>query len=421
MKKEELYQNFPENPGIYIMRDSQGGILYVGKAGNLKRRVSSYFQKAHDSRIEKLVSRIHSIEYEEMGTAIEALIREAELIKKYEPPFNVREKDDKSFLYVEITKEKFPRVLLVRGKSVASGKRYGPFTSATAIRDAMKIIRKIFPFATHPTPEWVLNGEPMPPRTRACFDYQIGLCPGTCIGAISVSEYRGIITNMKLFLDGKKKRVATNMERDMKSAAKAQEFEKAESIKRRLFALQHIQDVALLGENEIQDPDEKIKMRIEGYDISNISGDSAVGSMVVFIGEKPDKNEYRKFKIKTISQANDTGMLREVLMRRFAHSREGGLPAAVRQTGTKEGWAFPDVILIDGGLPQVNAAKGVLLALGLRLPIIGIAKGPDRKKNEFFGSPPKGITEQTLIKVRDEAHRFAVKYHRELRGRKTME
>ena len=403
---KEFYRNLPDTPGVYFMKNSRGEVLYVGKAGNLKRRVSSYFQKSHEYRIEKLIGAVRKIDYKKTDTALEALILESSLIKKLQPPYNVLEKDDRSFLYVEITKEKFPRVLLVRGKSLATGTRFGPFTSASSIREALKILRRIFPYSTH-TNEGLGTSKQGLGIRKLCFDYQIGLCPGTCVGAITRDGYRKNIRNLKFFFEGKKKAIVKNLKIEMRRASKALEFEKAAELRRRIFALQHIQDVAFINDSEIHDSKFKIHdlYRIEGYDISNISGTSAVGSMVVFKGDQPDKNQYRKFKIVTIHQSDDVGMLKEVLRRRFKH-----VPPA-------SGWALPDLILIDGGLGQVNAARSVLSEAGLRIPVVGIAKGPTRKKNEIVGTIPAGVAVTTLIRARDEAHRFAIRYHRELRDR----
>jgi excinuclease ABC subunit C len=367
--QETLYKNLPDTPGVYLMRDKKGTLLYVGKAGNLRRRVSSYFLRPHDRRIEQLVARIAKIDHQETDTAIEALILEAELIKKHEPPFNIREKDDKSFLYVEITKEPFPRVLLTRGRDLGKenykvAKKYGPFTSASSLRAALKIIRRIFPYSTHPvaiTPSSdrhserseesfpkenavkILRkapaegearqgrqddkrGREVPTsKNRACFDYEIGLCPGTCIGAISKEHYRKNIRHIELFFTGKKERILNSLQKDMQTAAKHQDFERAESLKRRIFALKHIQDIAFLAEDKVADFStstsgpahvldpkllSQLQTRIEGYDISNISGVSAVGSMVVFVDGKPDKAEYRKFKIKGLAEERPSGKLR---------------------------------------------------------------------------------------------------------------
>jgi len=433
------HQNLPETPGVYLMKDASGKILYVGKAGNLRRRVSSYFMKAHDLRIEKLVSGIKKIDYRKTDTAVEALILEAELIKKYRPPFNIREKDDKSFLYVEITKEKFPRVLLVRGKGVKGQesrvvKHYGPFTSASNIREAMRILRRIFQWNIHTNvsdpknPNLIriirkkksdlehsdafarlaeASGEARvdwdrESRRRPCFDYEIGLCPGTCIGAIDRTSYLKNIKNLKLFFEGKKGKALQNFEKEMGAAAKKLDFEKAEKLRRRIFALKHIQDTALIGGEEFLHSTFYIphsRYRIEGYDISNISGTSAVGSMVVFKGNEPDKNEYRKFKIRTILGSNDIGMLKEILTRRFS----------------RRDWPLPNLILVDGGRGQVNVARQVLGESGLKIPVVGIAKGAKRRKNEFIGRIPAGVGKDTLIRVRDEAHRFAISYHKKLR------
>jgi excinuclease ABC subunit C len=402
--------------------------LYVGKAGNLRRRVSSYFERPHDVRIETLVTKIAHIDFEQKDTALEALIREAELIKTIVPPFNVREKDDKSFLYFEITREKFPRVLLVRGSGVANegrggvggsvlqGKRFGPFTSASSAREALRILRRIFPWSTHDPDE-------IGKMKRPCFNYEIGLCPGTCVGAITHEDYIKNIDRLKLFFEGKKARIIRALEKEMRAAARKQEFERAEALRRQMFALRHIQDTALISDNEVLMARGtgggigrgvaalKDGYRIEGYDISNISGTSAVGSMVVFEDGAPNKNEYRKFKIRSIFQPNDVGMLKEVLERRFAHAAV----APVAESKTKNLWPMPDLLLIDGGLAQVNTARRVLLRAGIKIPIVGIAKGPKRDRNDIIGLVPKGVQKTTLIKVRDEAHRFAISYHRALR------
>ncbi len=392
-----LYSKLPETPGVYIMRGRTGKILYIGKAVNFKRRVSSYFTRPHDARIEGLVKEIKKIDFKKTDTGIEALILESELIKKYQPPFNVKEKDDKSFLYVEVTNERFPRVLLARGKDKPNGKRYGPFTSASSIREALRIVRKIFPYATHP--------EPSKPQIRPCFDYQIGLCPGTCIGAISKKEYAKNIRSIKLIFEGKKERIIKNLKRGMESASKRLDFERAGELKRQLFALQHIQDVAVISDDKIQNQNDKPQKttRIEGYDISNISGKSAVGSMVVFTNNEPDKKEYRKFKIKTVFQPNDFSMLQEVLERRLKNS-----------------WPLPDLFLIDGGRGQVSAVRETLKKANLNIPVVGIAKGPERKRNDIVGKIPKFTNLQTLIKARDEAHRFAIAYHKKVRSRAFM-
>ena len=444
MKNKKLWENFPDSPGIYIMKDLKGRILYIGKAANLRRRVSSYFlrppaRNASPSnaggggyKTEKLVREIKKIDYEKTDTAIEALILESKLIKKHEPPYNVREKDDKSFLFVEITKEKFPRVLLSRGKNIGVEKamaQFGPFTSASSIREALRIIRRVFPYSVHASNKLFVDSDSFVvsdrPTRKACFDYELGLCPGTCIGAITRVEYLKNIKNITFFFEGKKRQIIKSLEREMRAASKALEFEKAEKVRRQIFSLKHIQDVALIKDEKFQITNSKLqtRFRIEGYDVSNISGDSATGAMVVFTNGKSDKNEYRKFKIQTLKTPDparkglsplamaggDVGMLKEVLRRRFSRNRQ------------KEGWPLPNLILIDGGAGQVNAAKEILGEAGLSIPIIGIAKGAKRKNNRFIGKIPIGVDERTLIRVRNEAHRFAVAYHKKLRARKSLD
>lgn len=410
---EKLYTNLPKTPGVYIMKNAKGDILYVGKAVNLRRRVSSYFLKSHEYRLEKLVSLIKKIDHQKTDSGLEALILESELIKKHQPPFNVLEKDDKSFLYVEITREKFPRVLLVRGKDLQNSPYtlhpkshplvFGPFTSASALREALKIIRRIFPFSIHDSKTLLASGRT--PNPKPCFDYSIGQCPGTCIGAISQRDYAKTIRNIKLFFSGKKHQILRSLEKEMKQASKELEFEKAEKIRRQIFALKHIEDTAFISDSSVCDSRFKFHFsRIEGYDISNISGTSAVGSMVVFVNGKPDKNEYRKFKIKTVKGPDDTGMIREVLSRRFEH----------------KDWPFPNLILIDGGAGQVNAAKSVLAERKIKIPVFGIVKGPERKRNDIIGILPKSVDKKTLIQIRDEAHRFAVQYHKILRSKQLV-
>ncbi len=415
----------PESPGVYLMCDKDAKILYVGKATSLKRRVESYFTHPHDARIEAMVGQIAKIDYRETANAVEALILEAELIKKYQPPFNIREKDGKSFLYVQITKDKFPRVLIIREKGIlAKGTNFGPFTSSSSLREALKIIRRIFPYSVHPESR---PHSAEAPRGKPCFDYQIGLCPGTCAGLISKADYAKNISNIKLFFKGEKKKILRNLEAEMKKASRNLEFEKAEKIKRQVFAINHINDVALIHDdtntllrweamggqarmdtNDTNNTKPKNRnTRIEGYDISNISGTSAVGVMVVFEDGEPKKSDYRKFKIKTIEGANparatggDTGMLKEVLRRRLNHDQ----------------WPLPVCFLIDGGKGQVNAVKEVLAEYGYEIPVVGIAKGPERKRNDFIGAIPKNVLPITLIRLRDEAHRFAISYHKKIRN-----
>jgi len=390
--KSSDYKKLPDSPGVYLMKGKKGKLLYIGKAGNLRRRVSSYFLRPHDARISQMVSDIKTIDFLETDNALEALILEAKLIKDKKPPYNIKDKDDKSFLFIEITDEEFPRVLLVRGKSLSAGKRYGPFTSASSAREAIRILRKIFPWSTHPESKIGSYKKP-------CFEYEIGLCPGTCVGAISKKDYMKNIKGLKMFLSGQKNKLINSLKKDMALASKELRFEDASKLKKKIFSLEHIQDAALLGEADIVSTDDKT--RIEGYDISNISGDSAVGSMVVFVGGSPKRDEYRKFKIRSILEPNDVGMMKEMVSRRL-----------------KNDWPLPDFMLVDGGVAQVNAVRSSVLEAGLKIPIIGMVKGPDRKKTDLVGDKVVNINKKILEKVRDEAHRFAISYHKSVRSKK---
>jgi excinuclease ABC subunit C len=397
-KMKKLYSHLPDTPGVYLMKNARGKIIYIGKAVNLKRRVSSYFTRPHDTRIEQLVADIRKIDHKNTETALEALILEAALIKKHQPYYNIVQKDDKSFLCVEFTDEPFPRVLVERSRTPVKGRRFGPFISGADIREGLRILRRIFPYSTHEA-----NYAPgtAPANARACFDSHIGLCPGTCVGAISKQEYRKSIRRLMLFFQGKKKEVIKDIEKEMRSASVAQRYEKAADLKRKLFALQHIQDSSLITHPDILREREVFTPRIEGYDISNISGTSSVGSMVVFSGTKPDKSQYRKFRIRREGGADDYAMLAEVVSRRLNHPE----------------WPLPEIMLIDGGAGQVHAVRKVLRERGVRTPVVGIAKGPERKRNDIIGAVPHTVDVHTLIRVRDEAHRFAISYHKKLRGR----
>ena len=390
-------KKYPDAPGVYIIRDSRRRPLYIGKASSLKRRVLSYFQRPQETRLEQMLGQVSNIEIKKTDSVIEALFLENDLIKRYKPKYNVKLKDDKTFLGIFITKEDWPKVMPARiTQKLPKGDFYGPFPSANQVREALQIIRKIFPFRVSCTP---LSG-------KACFEYHLGQCPGVCAGKVAQKDYQKTISQIKLFLKGKKKSIIKELEKDMKTTAKNMDFEKAARIRDRIFALRHIQDVALIQEEDLHHP-EDIPARIEAYDISNIAGSFAVGSMVVFSEGLVDKSQYRKFKIQ-ISKgwkrgANDIAALKEILSRRLNHSE----------------WPYPDLILIDGGKGQVNGAREILKGCRLNIPVIGIAKGPERDKDELIGANNLSIDKKMLLRVRDEAHRFAIQYYR-LRHRKNL-
>jgi len=408
--------NLPKTPGVYEFSDKKGKILYIGKATSLKDRVGSYFLKnAHLDRphIEPMIAEIADIKVQETDSVLEALILEANLIKKHQPKYNVMGRDDKSFGYFVITKEKFPRVVIVwktqLGK-VSAKKIYGPYLSKHQMNVALKLIRRIFPFHSNKQQ-----------TEKACLDFQIGKCPGPWAGAISRTDYLKNIHGIEMILQGKKKKLLTELEKQMKVFAKKDEFEKAAEARNRIFALQHIRDVALISEDSkhsmLGAPNIECwdKFRSEAYDISNIGGDYAVGCMVVFSNGKADKNEYRKFKIKTVSGIDDVAMMREVLVRRFRND-----------------WPKPDLIFLDGGKSHLNMAQNIIQELKLEIPIIAVAKGPTRKKLDIYQSNflltylgrneeirekyNRILSDERLIeRMRNEAHRFAISYHKKLR------
>ena len=386
-------KRFSDTPGVYFMRDKNRRVLYIGKASSLKRRVLSYFQRPQEDRIEKMLSQVNSIDIQKTDSVIEALLKENELIKKFQPKYNVKLKDDKTFLGIFITKEDWPKVMPARiTEKLPKGEFYGPFPQSSSVRDALQVIRKIFPFRYSCEPN----------SGKACFEYHMGLCPGVCVGKLTKAEYQSTILQIKLFLKGKKKQVIKNIEKEMKLAAKNLEFEKAAKLRDRIFALKHIQDVALIQAEDMQVQND-IPKRIEAYDISNISGQFAVGSMVVFTEGLIDKNQYRKFKIKDIKGINDVKDIKEILDRRLKHKE----------------WSYPNLIIIDGGRGQVNGAKEVLSQNKIDIPVIGIAKGPKRDKNLIIQDKELNIDKKLLLRIRDEAHRFAISYYR-LRHRKSV-
>ncbi|MBI4599028.1 excinuclease ABC subunit UvrC [Candidatus Uhrbacteria bacterium] len=436
VKNNEL----PDNSGVYFYYDAGGTLLYVGKATSLRKRVGSYFFKAHDNRIADLVRNIVFIDYIETPTVIEALVLEANQIKALRPKYNILQRDDKSFLYLAVTNDPYPKPLLMRGldlerlgvdpfdRTLSPRARklflavFGPYTSGSSLRRALEFIRKAIPWSTCDPPEATPSTSPFVRGrvARPCFNVHIRLCPGVCAGKISREDYRKIIRQLILFFEGKKAQLVRQMKKEMEAASKAQRFEEASRLRNTIFALEHIQDVALVMRDDVElpfsrTPEEGIDLngRIEAYDISNISGTSAVGSMVVFQEGKPAKDQYRKFKIKTVRGSDDFAMMEEVMRRRLARAKH--FPNA---------WPLPVLMVIDGGEGQVSHVQEVLNEMEIKLPIVGLAKGFDRKQDRlvFDRTDPELVRVATRGKelfqqARDEAHRFAVAYHRKVRAK----
>ena len=406
MKKSDLKVNrLPDAPGVYFFKDSRGSILYVGKATSLRDRVRSYFgDDLIDTRgplLVDMVTKAKRIEFKETDSVLEALILEAHEIKTHQPKYNTKDKDDKSFNYVVITKEDFPRIFTMRGRELVDSNSkhkavYGPFPQGGSLNEALKIIRKIFPF----------RDKKAGTKGNDTFYRQIGLSPD--ISSVDAKkEYAKTIRNIKLFFDAKKVTLLKKLEKEMMTYATKKEFEKASIIKKQIFALQHIQDVALIKSQDTHSHILKnVRMfRIEAYDVAHMSGGSMVGVMAVIESGEPSKKEYRKFTIKGFSSSNDTGALKEILDRRFGHPE----------------WSAPNLIVVDGGKAQKNAAERVLKDLDLPIPVVAVVKNERHQPKDILGNK-KNIThhEVDILKANAEAHRFSISFHRNVRRKKLL-
>lgn len=401
----EKLKKLPDQPGVYLFYNSKNEIIYVGKASSLRSRVRSYFVGKKTFRpIEEMFHEVVNVDWRETNSALEAALLEGECIKKYRPRYNILWRDDKSWNYLYLTKEKFSRLRSVREHDLVIKTRFfGPFPNLNT-KEAIKILRRLF---------FVSNCDPG--AKKPCFDYQIGRCLGVCTGEISVVDYNEkVIVPLKLFLRGHKKRLLTNLKKEMATASKKENFEEAGRLRNQIISLEKIQDAAMLNKSFVADVLPKtanMGIRIEGYDISNLGVTHKVGSMVVFDGDGPVKSAYRKFNIKTVIGQNDVDCLGEMLARRLNH----------------DDWPMPDIFLVDGGLPQVNRAIKILKNKKIKISVVGIAKGPKRKKNEFYLAVNGGLVlgqrpmhwlklnKMLLIRARDEAHRFALAFNRQKR------
>jgi excinuclease ABC subunit C len=544
----------PDRPGVYIMKDVRGAVIYVGKAIVLKNRVRSYFHASanHPPKTERLVMEVHDLEWIVTESELEALILECELIKRHQPRYNVRLKDDKRYPYIKISlQEDYPRIFIVRSTQRDGARYFGPFTSSQAVHQTLDVLRRLFPYRTC---EREISGQ----DSRPCLYYHIKRCTGPCIGGIDRTGYREVIDRASLFLEGKSEVVVEGMTRRMQEASASLDFERAATLRDQVAAInliierqrivsEHLHDhdiVAFARDNGqacvqvffirngkligreyfvltgAQDESESEVMgsfikqfyseatqippeillqndldefavisswlnqrrgthvslkvpkrgekkaivemarenavetlkrlrdewnadahrhtealtqlqetlmlptppaRIECYDISNLQGRNTVGSMVVFEQGAPSKQDYRHFRIKTVTGQDDYASMAEMLGRRFARARSAKDERAV--DGKADRWAImPDLVILDGGKGQLSAVREVMEALGVdHLPTVGLAK----QEEEIFlpGRPesirlPGGSEALFLVqRIRDEAHRFAVSYHRNLRAR----
>ena len=420
LKSQDLKKfKLPDAPGVYLFKN-KGSVLYVGKATSLKDRVKSYFSRdliqTRGPLLVDLIFKANKVDFIKTDSVLEAIILEVNLIKKYQPKYNTKEKDNKSFNYVVISKEDFPRVLIKRGREIENGldykirEKFGPFTNGESLRTILKIIRKIFPFRDHCVP---LLEKPLVQQSLGvvgCFNKQLGLCPGVCDGSINKRDYQKIIKKIELLLSGKIKGLKSYLNKEMKSFAKNGEYEKAKVVRDQIFALEHIQDVAIIASEATTFSPPQLRrgdysdnrggcFRIEAYDAAHLSGTNNVGVMVVMEDGELKKSDYRKFIIRD-TKGDDVGALKEMLQRRLKHTE----------------WPSPDLIVVDGGIAQMNVAKGIL-EQGLTLfQVVSVTKDNYHKAKAIIG--PEDLIKKhkkEILRINAEAHRFAIKYHRSKR------
>ncbi|NTW14114.1 MAG: GIY-YIG nuclease family protein [Candidatus Moranbacteria bacterium] len=417
----------PETPGVYFFLGEDGDILYIGKATSLRDRVRSYFAsdigETRGPKIVRMLDLARTVAWKGIDSVLEALILESRLIKEHQPPYNTFEKDDKSYNHVVITEEDFPRVLLVRGRDLAQGKftapirsLFGPFPNGGQLKEAVRIVRRIFPFRDVCEParrikddKKQITGSGNEEREivygRPCFNRQIGLCPGVCTGEISVREYGKTIRNIERFFQGKKSDIVRSLTQEMKSAAVDLEFEEADGIKRTIFALGHIHDVSLLSGDVAEMSGNGNGIRIEAYDVAHLGGKSSVGVMTVYSGNAPDKDSYRKFLLRGKHSGNDLTALEEILRRRVKHAE----------------WPMPDIVAVDGNLLQHGVAERVFGEAGdafAGVRIVGVVKNAKHQPERLVGDGPAiADYRRKILLANAEAHRFAITYHRKRRGK----
>jgi len=403
----------PDEPGVYFFLNEKGEIIYVGKAISLKKRVASYFvNKNLGPKTNRLVANICDIKHIKVFSEFEALLLEAELIKKNQPFFNIQAKDDKSPLYIKITGGEVPLLTVTRKKVKQKGDFVkGPFPSAKTTKDVLKVIRRIFPYCHHKNPK------------KPCLYVHLGLCPYPYQSEESKADNRKTIDKIKKLLSGKNKKLIRELAKEMKKFSKELKFEEANRIKAKIQKIEYVlttyhppreflerptlvDDLNLTRLNDLKDKLElkNIPKRIECYDISNIGGKLATGSMVVFTNGKPQKSEYRRFRMKFGDKPNDYDMLRQTITRRLRNN-----------------WQLPDLMIIDGGRGQLNAAHSALSKFKIQIQVASIAK---RLEDIYIPGkvlpislPKESPARQLVQALRDEAHRFALSYHRLLRSK----
>ncbi len=410
MNRENFLKlKLPDSSGVYFFLGKRKEILYIGKATTLKNRIRSYFtidlKEKRSELIEKMVSEAKSIDFTVTDSVLEALILETNLIRTHKPRYNTRSKDDKSYNHLIITNEEWPRVLVVRGKDLTEKfttdeilYHFGPFPSGSLFKEALKIIRKLFKFYDTKVPVGLEKSKMASGQIN--FNRQIGLYPE--LG--DKAEYLKTIKHLQLFFSGEKHKIIKELEKEMMQLAKNEEFEQAQLIKRKIFALTHIQDVALI-KDEYRTYRDTATIRIEGYDVAHHAGQDMIGVMTVIEGGEANKSEYRKFKIKTLKQANDPAALKEMLERRLTHSE----------------WPLPQVIVVDGGVAQKNVAERVLRQHKLAVSVVAVVK--DDRHHVARVIAPKELLYKfkfDILFANAEAHRFSIGSYRTMARKRQL-
>ena len=430
----EKIRSFPAGPGLYFMKDSGDKVLYIGKAKNLRSRVRSYFQPGIDlnssrgPKIVEMLCKVETVDILETPNEVDAVLKEARLVKDIRPPYNTDLVDDKTFPYLEITsREDFPGVYITRKPRQKGNRLFGPFTSAKDLRGVLVVLQKIFRFRTCNLN--ISEDDSKRRFFRPCLLYSIKQCAAPCGAKIDKHEYKKIITDLVKFLRSKRSIILRQLRKQMAEASEGLKYEKAAMFRDRIRLIERLDQRGTPDENvqpEVfaADPTEAlIKLRellqssepvriIEGIDVANISGAEAVGSLVKFIDGKPFKSGYRRFKIKTVKGIDDYAMIAEVVKRRYKYAQRG-----------EELW--PDLVLIDGGLGHLRAAEKALREM--KAPDITIASIAKKEEDIYLQGKSKPLklsahspVRKLLQYVRDEAHRFAQHYHHILRGKKLL-
>ncbi len=427
----EKVKTFPTTPGVYLMKDALGRVIYVGKAVNLRSRASSYFTTAAamDRRTCDLVPEIRDLDFISTESEVDALLLEARLIKDIQPRFNSELKDDKTFPYLQITThEEFPRVEFTRKPKLKGVKLYGPFTSAKKLRATITVLQKIFRFRNCSLD--IAEGDEKWRWFRPCLLASINQCTAPCNLRITKDEYRKDIRRLRLFLEGKKERLLKEMQAEMLFASQELKFERAARIRDEIKALESLKlrgqlDKDVQPEVFYIDPKrglrglkkafnlDKLPRRIEGVDIAHLQGGETVASLVQFIDGLPFKHGYKRFKIKTVDGVDDFASIHEVISRHFRRMQQ-------------DGEDFPDLLLIDGGKGQLSSAMAAMQGLGITPPFtLSLAKQEEEVflpgESESHRLSRHSFALRLLQYVRDEAHRFAQHYHHLLRKKATFD